>query len=144
MSAGFASSFVEPTEGMAALEKLQQLQRAAEEAKCAADDAAAAAGASAQPPGGSGEHVAANDGDSDDIDMELLGREDFAGRKQAFHTAAEELKAATGGSQEVLEAAKRKHLAAAQAIGGDEVRLPARGSLPLATMRAGGLAWLTW
>ncbi|CAK0862024.1 unnamed protein product, partial [Prorocentrum cordatum] len=117
MSAGLASSVAESTEGKAALEKLQQLPRAAEEAKCAADDAAAAAGASASPPGGGGERAAANDGDSGDIDMDLLGGEDFAERKQAFDTAAKELEAPKGGPQEVLDAAKRKYMAAAQAIG---------------------------
>ncbi|CAK0802154.1 unnamed protein product, partial [Prorocentrum cordatum] len=75
VSAGLASSVVESTEGKAVLEKLQELQRAAEEAKR-----------------GSGEHVAANDGDGVDIDMKLLGAGDFEQRTEELRRAGEELK----------------------------------------------------
>ena len=60
--------------------------------------------------------LAADDGDSEDIDMELLG-EGFNERQHAFQAAAAELQAAKGGPQEALDAAKRKYLAAAEGVG---------------------------
>ena len=128
LSATLDDSVAQSGEGQAALATLIRLQEAAAAEKRKAEAEAAPVSAPPAPAGGTGvggRDVAANDGDGDDIDMDLLEGDDFAARKQAFDTAMEELQAAKGGSQEVVDAAKRKYAAAAAAIGAKRAR---RGS----------------
>ena len=67
------------------------------------------------------------DGDSDDIDMELLGGEDFADRQAAFATAAEELRAAAAAATGAQGTAEHKCCEAAAALGVKRARSQDQG-----------------